>query len=317
MKPLTNSITQFFTAPSSPQPLGFFRIAVAAFALIQALLLGNHLIELYGNYGYIQWILTDAFAQEYMPRLSWFADKLFPFGITPDGTLYLLFGAYIFSLFGLLIGWNTRWMALGAWLIHLTFIKSSSLTTYGVEAFTHIALFYCFLFPTGKSFSIDSWIRGGTSQATPFATTSIRILQLHLCIVYFTGGIGKALGPTWWNGEAIWTALMQPQFMQMDMTWMSEYIFIAQILCWSTLIVEIGYPFFIYYSKTRNFMLVSIVCLHLGIAIFLGLSLFASLMIILNVSAFGGSLVKSFKSTTIQVFKKPNSLSPKGTLAVR
>jgi hypothetical protein len=51
--------------------------------------------------------------------------------------------------------------------------------------------------------------------------------------------------------------------------------------------LEIGYPFFIWNSKTRKIWLIGICAMHVGIGLTMGMYLFAFVMIVLNVAAFG------------------------------
>ena len=56
-------------------------------------------------------------------------------------------------------------------------------------------------------------------------------------------------------------------------------------------LVEIGYPIFIWPKKTRNLWLVCVLAMHAGIAAAMGLHLFALIMIVLNLAAFGPDLI--------------------------
>jgi hypothetical protein len=53
--------------------------------------------------------------------------------------------------------------------------------------------------------------------------------------------------------------------------------------------VEIGYAFFIWPRRTRRPWLLATVAMHLGIALFMGLSVFAAIMIAFTVAIFGFS----------------------------
>ena len=79
---------------------------------------------------------------------------------------------------------------------------------YGVDEFAHIGLFYCIWMPVGQAWSLDRW--GVADAGTWEARLALRVLQLHLCIVYFASGIEKATGTDWRNGDVIWYALMRP-----------------------------------------------------------------------------------------------------------
>jgi len=58
-------------------------------------------------------------------------------------------------------------------------------------------------------------------------------------------------------------------------------------------LLEIGYPFFIWSDKTRKIWLFGICAMHAGIGFMMGMYLFALIMIILNIAAFGPGLVRS------------------------
>src|SRR5262249_3243894 len=56
-------------------------------------------------------------------------------------------------------------------------------------------------------------------------------------------------------------------------------------------VIELGYPVFIWWRRTRLIWLISIIAMHIGIGLAMGLYLFSSIMIILNLSAFGVGLI--------------------------
>jgi hypothetical protein len=56
--------------------------------------------------------------------------------------------------------------------------------------------------------------------------------------------------------------------------------------------LEIGYPFFIWHEKTRKIWLIGICAMHVGIGLAMGMYLFAFVMIVLNVAAFGTGLIR-------------------------
>jgi hypothetical protein len=273
-----NRFTRFFLSPSAGGPLAFFRIGIAMIGLIQGCWLLGNVVMLYGVDGLVPWSLSKGIVSSMMPQLSW----LQPLG-NGDVWVYVLMAVYLVCLLFLLIGMFTPVVAFVAWGLHLMFINTGFMAAYGVETFLHISLFYCILMPVGESYS---W-RNGKQSVSEWNTLALRVLQIHLCIVYFSSGVEKAMGAQWWNGEAVWQTLMQGQFARFDMRWLADYPFIAKLLCWSTLLIEMGYPFFIWWRRTRVYAYVAVVLLHVGISIFMGLQLFAGIMIVLNTAAFG------------------------------
>jgi hypothetical protein len=152
--------------------------------------------------------------------------------------------------------------------------------------FAQIALFYCLWMPIGNVMSVDNMMKGGMEIPSSFARLSLRVLQIHLCVVYFTSGMDKAEGIQWWNGEAIWRSLMRPDLAQYDMTWLASVPWLAMLICWATLVVELGYAVFVWPRRTRTLWALATIGLHVGIAVMMGLWSFSAVMIVLTGSAF-------------------------------
>jgi hypothetical protein len=286
MKKKFSFIARFFSQPSSPDTLGFFRIAVSAFAIVQLFVLLPDWMSLYGPKGILPWEVSEALSTNHMPGLSKVLAVLSVFKMSPVSVLYLVTIIYFLSLLGLIAGYKTRLMGTLAWLMHLVLNTTGHFTAYGVETFTHISLFYCMVLPVGSAYSVDQ--RKKPVSVPPYLITlSIRMLQLHLCIMYLASGLEKSMGSQWWNGEAIWIALQQDQFRQVNVDWMANVPLIPKILCLGTLLVETCYPIGMLWNKTRKCWLAAILTMHLFIALFLGLHLFGALMMLLNAAAFG------------------------------
>jgi hypothetical protein len=278
-------IHKFFTQQLSAETLGLFRIAVGGFAMVQLLVLLPDWMWLYGPKGILPWEVSDALSTSEMPSMTWVLRALTPLNIKPAQVVYLVTTVYFISLAGLIAGYKTRLMGTLAWLAHLMLNTTGHFTAYGVETFTHISLFYCMALPVGAALSIDNKRKPSTIP-TYLLTLSIRVIQLHLCIMYMASGLEKAMGAQWWNGEAVWIALQQDQFHQVDTGWMAGVPLLPKILCLGTLLVETCYPVGMLWNKTRKFWLVGILSMHLFIALFLGLHLFGALMLLLNASLF-------------------------------
>jgi hypothetical protein len=56
-------------------------------------------------------------------------------------------------------------------------------------------------------------------------------------------------------------------------------------------LLEVGYSFFIWNDKTRKIWLICICGMHFAIGVTMGMYLFALIMIVLNVAAFGQGLI--------------------------
>lgn len=288
MKKIFNSFNLFFTKPVPARTLGAFRISVGVFALLQLIVLLPDWMWLYGPQGILPWEVSDALSIRSTPGLSLFAKGFAAVGVHTEASVWIITALYFFSLTGLIAGYKTRLMAILAYLMHTALNTTGHFTAYGVEMFAHIALFYCIVLPVNSCWSVDR-LNKPLSIPPYLVTLSVRLIQLHLCIMYVASGLEKAMGAQWWNGDAIWIAMQQDQFHTVNIDWMARMPIVAKLLCWGTLLVETLYPLGMFWSKTKKVWLLAILGMHAGIAIFLGLQLFGALMFLLNLSVFGES----------------------------
>lgn len=285
--PLWQKVDDFFGRPQSPTPLGVFRLLIAGFALLQALLWWPDWTSFFSQDAWIQWEISRALNQAWSLHLARIYAWVEPLGLTDGQFVRIFFWVYVVCIMGLLVGWFTRVWAVLTWLCHFIIMSTIPTFVYGVDIFLQIALFYIMLMPVGKAYSLD--VKQGRTSPEPSwsVTLSLRVLQIHMCLAYLSAGYEKMLAPEWWDGNVLWRSMVQPDFRQFDLTWLARYPWIPMMLSWFTMIVETFYCVAMWVPKLRIFWLLGIISLHLGIGLFLGLYLFGLVMILLSVSAFG------------------------------
>jgi hypothetical protein len=283
--------SEWWHTPEFPVPLGVFRIAVAAFCFLRLGFLAPIIFDLYGQFGFVQWPSSRERLTRFLPHMQDIAELLRPLGFSADETVGLVIVIFALACTGMLLGIGARFMAAVAWMSDYLLLNAAIFTTYGVDLFTHVALLFCVLMPTGNGVSLPTFF--GWKKSSPLVSAGVtrKLLKLHLVIMYVLNGIWKAVGIEWWNGEAIWKALNLPIYSQFDFTWMAWYPWIPMLIGWSTLVLETGYGLAVWFKPTRTPFLLCIVCMHIGIGVFMGLWLFALIMVILNLGAFGPEIV--------------------------
>ena len=278
---------EFNEIPVSGNWLGFLRISVALFALLHFLSIQPDFNNLFSYDGYVQPDILDATQDKLSPTIFSiynFIIKFFP-GLLYDQLVFIFSISYLVFLTCLATGFLTRFNAIASLLIQLVLIKSIHFFQYGADFFTTILLFYCSIFPVGAIFSIDKRLFKRTEKINHIQY--LRLLQIHLCIVYFIGGLDKILGFNWRNGESLWKAVTDHNMtglIQLDFLKDTPFFLIGG---WVTILVEMMYPLFINLRKTRKVWLLLTILLHVSIALFMGLYFFATIMIIFNLSAYG------------------------------
>jgi hypothetical protein len=158
---------------------------------------------------------------------------------------------------------------------------------YGMDNFTTIGLFYLMLSPLPDKCSVDYKFRNVGLKNPQLHGLFRRVLQVHLCIIYFFGGLAKCAGPGWWNGNSLWRALTNTPFNIISPEILVKWKDLFPVVGISVWLIEIAYPFLIWSKRTRNIWLICIIVMHVAIGLTMGMYLFALVMIVLNVAAFG------------------------------
>jgi hypothetical protein len=265
--------------------LAFLRIAIGVYCLIHFLSLLPDINIFLSENGLIAPDMAAVRASDYVPTLHSLSKKLADGLVTPQfiNNFAIL---YCLSLVMLIAGVFTRFSAMAAAFLHLVLLNSMNFYVYGADFFCSILLFYCFLFPTGYQYSVDSKLFPKRKFPVVYANYCLLMLQVHVCIAYFFGGFDKMLGFNWWDGESIWKAMHMYEAPRLiDLNPLGHTPAFA-IIGWLTIITEMLYPVFINIKKTRKVWLAMVIGMHLGIAMFLGLFFFSTLMILLNVCAY-------------------------------
>jgi hypothetical protein len=291
-----NRFVRFLFPAESDQWLTVLRIGLALQLLVYCISIRgdwNYFLASTGG-GLLSRNLTEAIVDlngVLIPRLGWCVNAAGYFGVSERTTLLAVWWCLVAASFFLLFGLFSRPAAVVSWLLHLATVKSSLLLSYGMDNLTTIGLFYLMLAPSPTGFSVDARWRRPKRQDRRLFGFFRRVLQIHLCLIYFFGGLTKAIGRGWWDGTNLWRALTRPPFdiISADILVRFKYVFpIAGIgIC----LLEIGYPFFVWHRRVRRPWLAAILLMHIGIGLAMGMYLFASIMIVLNLAAFGPGIL--------------------------
>jgi hypothetical protein len=228
----------------------------------------------------------------FIPRLGWFVTLAAQVGIDENQLLFAAWASLLVAGCSLVIGFASRASAITAWFVHLCVAKSGDFVSYGMDNFMTIGLFYLMLSPLPDRFSIDWRLRDLRSQDPQFLGFWRRVLQLHLCIIYFFSGLSKCLGSGWWNGSSVWRALIRPPFNEINPEILVTFKHVFPLAGILVCLLEFGYPFLIWNTRTRKIWLISVCGMHVVIAVTMGMYLFSLIMIVLNMAAFGPSLFR-------------------------
>jgi hypothetical protein len=226
--------------------------------------------------------------------------------LTDPTWMAICHGGILLAMLCLTIGFCTRIAAVISWIGLLSYVNRAPTSLFGMDTIMIVVALYLTIGPSGAALSIDRLIErwrarkgwGGSPAAFAWppppqvsANLALRLLQIHVCIIYFASGISKLQGSTWWMGTAVWGTMANYEFSPMDSAiymaylrflaerrWLWELVITAGTTF--TLAFEIAFAFVVWTRPMRWLMIISAVLLHTGIALFMGLVGFSLMMMV-------------------------------------
>jgi len=185
----------------------------------------------------------------------------------------------------LAVGLFTRAAAIVALLGLISSVNRAPLNVFGLDDTLGMLLVPLAIGPAGAVLSLDRRLWPGQGGAPSVgATIALRLIQVHLCVVYGFSGCAKLLGASWWEGTAIWGAVANGQYRTLDLTWLARHPLVVNALTLGTVFWEVFYPALVWPRLTRRLALGMAVAVHLGIGLSMGMMEFALAMITANLA---------------------------------
>lgn len=288
---------RFWFTPSLPHTLAVLRVVTGLMLLYSHIVLATDLMAFVGNDA---WINNDT-ARELHDGAFGFADwgRSYLVYLNNPLLLWTHHGITIAVTACFAVGFLTRITGPVAWFLQVMYLHRLTGALFGLDQIVTYTAMYLMLAPCGGWLSIDAWIRGrigddkltqkrwlawlfpdaGPSVAANVAT---RLLQIHLCVIYLFGGLAKARGTSWWDGTAMWYSAGNYEYQSLDLTWIASYPRLGSFLSQATLFWEVSYIALVWPRLTRPIVLAMAVAVHVGIASFLGMITFGTMMVAAN-----------------------------------
>jgi hypothetical protein len=292
MKACRKRLLEFLFPPDTDRWLAILRVGLGIEVILYSMSLRTDWMYLLS--GTVRRLAEALLSLEsqFVPRLGWFVTFAAQVGIDENRLLFAAWSFLLVAGFGLVIGFASRASAVAAWFLHLCVAKSGGFVSYGMDNFMTIGLFYLMLSPLPDRFSIDGRLRDLRPRDPQFLGFWRRLVQLHLCIIYFFSGLSKCLGSGWWNGSSVWRALIRPPFNEINPEILVTFKHVFPLAGILVCLLELGFPFLIWSIAIRKIWLIGVCAMHVAIAVTMGMYLFSLVMVVLNVAAFGAGLFR-------------------------
>jgi len=274
---------RFWFTPSDPATLCLIRVFAGAMLFYTHLVWALDLEAFFGTEGWLAADLIRPLREDYFAWsfLWWIESPTLLWNVH-------LAGLVVFAM--LTIGLYTRVVSVLAFFITVAYVNRAAGSLFGLDQINALLAMYLMLGPAGAMYSVDRW-RKSRGQQDPkpvepssWATIPIRLIQLHMCVIYLFAGLSKLQGPSWWNGEAMWLALGNLEYQSVDMTWLVQWPIVINLLTHITIFWEVSYCFLVWPRLLRPIMIGLAIPLHMGICLCLGMMTFGLIMLVGNMA---------------------------------
>ena len=275
---------RFWFTPIDPATLGLIRLLTGLLLLYTHAIWTLGLEDFFGEHGWSDREVMQSLAprdtgghpaSSYAWSYFWWIDAL-----PAPWSMRTLWAAHLAALvaFALLaLGLFSRTSALVAYLAAVSYIHRVRVTEFGLDQVTCMLAMYLWIGPSGGAWSLDRlWYcwryRRRTGQPPPPAQPSvaanlaIRLLQVHVCVVYFFSAIGKLQGVSWWSGQALWYVMANPEYHAFEVEWLAHWPVLTALLTQMVLYWELFFCTLVWWPRLRPLIVAMAVPLHLGIA---------------------------------------------------
>jgi hypothetical protein len=247
------------------------------------------------------------------PARTWWGQSIW-FGVDSPAAIALIYAAFLTAIVCFIVGLCTRVANVVVWIGHLSFIHRAFLSWSGMDTVLAMLTFYLLFGPSGAVFSVDRRLRRRPiPEHTWNANTALRLIQIHMCVIYLCAGLGKLQGSQWWDGTAIWMTMALHEFAPFDLTWLGHLgdtfaLLLSNVGVLMTLGFEISFAFLIWNPRIRPALLALAVLLHAGIGFFMGMAAFGAAMLAGCVSFLDAGDIRRFVGRFCDRFRPHRSV---------
>lgn len=242
---------------------------------------------------YRQLVVEQFGEQALIPRAQAFAifpdyyKPLIQLFFWPDSMAYVVHLIYIALLLGATLGVLNRPLLFLTWVLAQGFIQRNYSVLFGADVIGTLLLFYLAFTNCQSCYTIRDLFSKWTQKkedhqpnrfGDQISSLFFRLLQIQIFTIYMYTGFEKLKGTTWWDGTALWTVLVNPQFTGFDLIFLKSFPLFFAVGTFVTIIFEVYFPVMVAFRKTRYLWLGLGVLFHLQIGILLSLMSFSLVM---------------------------------------
>jgi Vitamin K-dependent gamma-carboxylase len=303
----------FWYTPADPALLGLIRVLTGLMLLYTHAVWGLALADFFGPSSWLSSDLVRMLAADQYSYSFWFW--------VPVRAMWVAHVVSMVILFLFTVGLWSRVTSVLALVVAISYVNRVPAALFGLDQINVMLTLYLAIGPCGQALSLDRWLStrklgAGALPSAPSAQANLalRLIQVHMCVIYFFAGVSKLQGPSWWSGEAMWRAFANLEYQSLDMTWLAWHPWLVNLMTHVSVLWEISFCVLIWMKLWRPLMLIGAVVLHIGIGACLGMWTFGLVMLIGCASFLPGELVH--KLVTSLAFQRTTDTQEAGSSLV-
>lgn len=261
---------------------GFFELDLRSVALLRICTAILIITDLLIRFGDLEAHYTDAGVVPRSLSTLKLADGFWSiYSLTDDpraiAFLFLLNGLMAIAL---LVGWRSRWVAFGCWVLLVSLHYRNGMIQHGGDTTLRLLLFWGIFLPLGARYSIDSALNTGKQLPNRLTCTATFSYTLQICFIYWFASLWKASSVWWVEQKGVYYALNVDTYATDFANWLLSFPTLLPILNLATLLIEICGPLLLFIpskshrSPARLVAVVLFILLHLGFSLPLNLGIF-------------------------------------------
>lgn len=274
---------RFWFTPGDPIVLGIIRICTGLMLVYTHVVYGLDLATFLGENSILPPALVRAAQPASWPSFWW---------LIPTEWVVPVHWGCVAILVLFTLGVLTRLTAILSLVIAISYANRLFFAAFGLDQITTMLAFYLAIGPSGDALSIDQWRRGKRLEeqglaasrwcAAPSVGTNLalRLIQVHMGVIYFYAGASKLSGFEWWDGSAMWLAFASYEYQSRDMTWLAWHPWIVNFLSHITVLWELTFAALVWIPLLRPLVVLIAIPLHVGIGMCLGMWTFGLIMLV-------------------------------------
>jgi uncharacterized membrane protein YphA (DoxX/SURF4 family) len=270
---------RFWFTPADPTSLGLIRILTGLMLLYTHAVWGLALDDFFGTEPWLSEPIVRAIqADQYAYSFWW---------LVPPQWAWDVHVASLGVLALFTVGYKTRVTSVLALVVAISYAHRVPEALFGLDQINVMLTLYLTVGGAGQALSVDRWLdtrRRARPASGPHpsaaANIGLRLINVHMCVIYLFAGISKLQGEAWWDGQAMWGAFANLEYQSADMTWLARHPRLIDLATHICVLWEMTFCVLVWKPRWRPLVLAGAVALHLGIGACLGMWTFGLIMLV-------------------------------------